>query len=251
MATHKKKKSAAKKTAKKTATKKKPAVKAVARRSTNRLQVRPADAGLPPKTVSQAAVDALVKAWTTKDKHPSDYVKYREDRILKDASEMAAGREDLPLFSSRKTPVTAKHFDWLDLLIKNFQVLGDEDALRGSDKEMLGENGQVAVQAVVDARNALARRAQASGIPLSLFTINRGYGDAFALYAHAGRAARLGRQRVDQFRHQDEKILRAQFQVREDEAKMIQTSREALAELEQIFEADRIDAEAKSAATGG
>lgn len=58
-------------------------------------------------------------------------------------------------------------------------------------------------------------------------------------------------QRVERFRVQDEKILRAQFQVRDDEAKMIQTSREALAELEQIFEADRIDAEAKSAATEG
>lgn len=39
--------------------------------------------------------------------------------------------------------------------------------------------------------------------------------------------------------------------VRDDEAKMIQTSHEALAELEQIFEAGRIDAEAKSAAAEG
>ncbi len=48
------------------------------------------------------------------------------------------------------------------------------------------------------------------------------------------------RQRVEQFRTQDEKILRAQYLVREDEARMIQTSQEALAELQQIFEADQI-----------
>jgi glutathione-regulated potassium-efflux system protein KefB len=52
-------------------------------------------------------------------------------------------------------------------------------------------------------------------------------------------------QRVERFRNHDEKILRAQFQVRDDEAKMIQTSHEALAELEQIFAADSIDDEAK------
>ena len=86
-----------------------------------------------------------------------------------------------------------------DLLIANLQALGDEDAVRSSDKEVLGEQGQVAMQAVVDARNALARRGQASGVPLSLFTIERGYGDAFALHAHGARAARLARARIESF----------------------------------------------------
>jgi len=45
-------------------------------------------------------------------------------------------------------------------------------------------------------------------------------------------------QRVDRFRVHDEAILKAQFQVRDDEEKMIQSTREAFMELQSIFEAD-------------
>lgn len=44
--------------------------------------------------------------------------------------------------------------------------------------------------------------------------------------------------RVERFRVHDEAILKAQFQVRDDEEKMIQSTREAFSELQQIFEAD-------------
>ena len=36
-------------------------------------------------------------------------------------------------------------------------------------------------------------------------------------------------------------MLRAQFQIRDDEAQLIQNSRDALAELQQIFEADELE----------
>ncbi len=48
-------------------------------------------------------------------------------------------------------------------------------------------------------------------------------------------------QRVEQFRVHDETILKAQFQMRNDEEKIIQSTREALAELQQIFEADVVN----------
>lgn len=47
--------------------------------------------------------------------------------------------------------------------------------------------------------------------------------------------------RVERFRQHDESILKAQFQMRNDEAQMIQSTREALVELQQIFEADEVD----------
>lgn len=50
--------------------------------------------------------------------------------------------------------------------------------------------------------------------------------------------AALAAGRVERFREHDEAMLRAQFQIRDDEARLIQSSQEAMAELAQIFEAD-------------
>ncbi|MBL0040435.1 MAG: cation:proton antiporter [Xanthomonadales bacterium] len=53
--------------------------------------------------------------------------------------------------------------------------------------------------------------------------------------------------RVERFRQHDESMLRAQFQIRDDEAKLIQNSHEALAELQQLFEADERESKAETA----
>jgi len=44
--------------------------------------------------------------------------------------------------------------------------------------------------------------------------------------------------RVERFRRQDAELLKAQYLVYDDEAKLVQTTKEALAELEKLFEAD-------------
>jgi glutathione-regulated potassium-efflux system protein KefB len=44
--------------------------------------------------------------------------------------------------------------------------------------------------------------------------------------------------RVDRFRQQDAELLRRQYLVYDDDARIVQTTREALADLEQLFEAD-------------
>lgn len=46
------------------------------------------------------------------------------------------------------------------------------------------------------------------------------------------------RQRVERFRQKDEELLRSQHLVYDDETKLVQTTREAAAELEQLFDAD-------------
>ena len=53
-----------------------------------------------------------------------------------------------------------------------------------------------------------------------------------------GMAPEVAKDRVARFRAHDEKLLAAQHAVYDDEAKLVQSSKEALAELEQIFEAD-------------
>lgn len=53
-----------------------------------------------------------------------------------------------------------------------------------------------------------------------------------------GMAPTVAHERVERFRQHDEKVLAAQHMVYDDETKLVQSSKEALAELEQIFEAD-------------
>ena len=54
-----------------------------------------------------------------------------------------------------------------------------------------------------------------------------------------GQPEALAASRAERFREHDEALLRAQYQVQDDEAALIQTSREAREELEQLFAADR------------
>lgn len=54
-----------------------------------------------------------------------------------------------------------------------------------------------------------------------------------------GAPAEVAAGRAERFREHDEKLLRAQYAVNDDEAALIQTSRDARRELEQLFAADR------------
>ena len=60
----------------------------------------------------------------------------------------------------------------------------------------------------------------------------------------------IARDHVQRFREHDEQLLRAQHLVYDDEAAVIQTSRDARADLMQLFEADVEEAEIKREGTG-
>ncbi|HEV2682668.1 MAG TPA: NAD-binding protein, partial [Rhodanobacter sp.] len=53
-----------------------------------------------------------------------------------------------------------------------------------------------------------------------------------------GLSAELAADRVERFRRHDEDLLRKQAQVYDDETKLIQSTRDALIDLQQLFEAD-------------
>jgi glutathione-regulated potassium-efflux system protein KefB len=53
-----------------------------------------------------------------------------------------------------------------------------------------------------------------------------------------GMAPEVAKERIERFRQHDEKVLAAQHMVYDDETKLVQSAKEALLELEQIFEAD-------------
>jgi glutathione-regulated potassium-efflux system ancillary protein KefC/glutathione-regulated potassium-efflux system protein KefB len=58
-----------------------------------------------------------------------------------------------------------------------------------------------------------------------------------------GETPAAAREAVRRFRQHDEDLLRAQYAVKEDEAKFLATSREAAQQLERLFEADRAKSE--------
>ncbi|MEW5850360.1 MAG: hypothetical protein AB2A00_16360 [Myxococcota bacterium] len=177
-----------------------PLVNTLGRRTSNRVALRRADAGRPPEgALDRAAVDAAVLAWMAlPGKQPSDYAQYPLDRLLADAREMAAGREDLPLFAELETPITARDFDWLDQLLAEMERLGDDQRVNEADREVLSEDAQIAIRDVMAARTALSNWAQAVGIPLSLFAVERGFTDPYALFNAAARGTRMFRLYLDQ-----------------------------------------------------
>jgi glutathione-regulated potassium-efflux system ancillary protein KefC/glutathione-regulated potassium-efflux system protein KefB len=58
-----------------------------------------------------------------------------------------------------------------------------------------------------------------------------------------GETPAAAREAARRFRQHDEATLAAQYEVKEDEAKFLATSREAAQQLEKLFEADRIKSE--------
>jgi len=177
----------------------------VVRRTTNRQGAVADEAGEPPDgPVTQAALEAEIAAWIAKPrKRASDYCAYKYSRVMKDAKEMRAGRADLPRFAAKRTPITGRNFDWLDLISTGLADVGDDEAETEGDQETIGENSIKAQDDVKDARTALAVRATACGIPLVHFTIKDSYGDPEALFNAAARAARQARRKLHRFNDED------------------------------------------------
>ncbi|MGC3980365.1 MAG: monovalent cation:proton antiporter-2 (CPA2) family protein [Steroidobacteraceae bacterium] len=61
-----------------------------------------------------------------------------------------------------------------------------------------------------------------------------------------GESARAARSTVRRFREHDEATLQKQFEVRDDDSKMLATVNESARQLEQLFEADAVDSSAKT-----
>jgi len=56
-----------------------------------------------------------------------------------------------------------------------------------------------------------------------------------------GRSPEAAAQQARRFREHDEKLLRAQYLVYDDDAAVVQTARDAVGDLEKLFEADASD----------
>ncbi|MEW5852277.1 MAG: hypothetical protein AB2A00_26035 [Myxococcota bacterium] len=158
----------------------------------------------PPGEINQAALEREIRRWVQKPrKRSSDYCSYPKSRLEADAREMQEGREDLDEFLEQETPITVRDFDWMDLLVGNLTTIDDDSINLSMDREVVGEDIEIAKRNVVDARAQLGLRAQASGIPLSGFSLAGTYDDPYALFSAAGRAARTARRRLDEFNGRD------------------------------------------------
>ncbi len=154
--------------------------------------------GTPPAgALNTAAVDAAVGLWVAiKNKRPTDYCNHSQVKIQADLDEMREGREDLKRFAACETPITVRHFDWFDLLGDAFDSLGDEAA--ETKGQSVNPRADKLMRRVVDARAAVARRAELSHVPTALFQVTR-YDSASELLVQASRAARQARRQLGSF----------------------------------------------------
>lgn len=114
-------------------------------------------------------------------------LQYSPSALLTDAREMLESQdEDLRAFAAEKMPVTKKHLELLAAFVAALEESGVGKRLLRGRTEVVSEDAQVAMAAVVSARNKLALRASANGIPLSHFDIRRSLGSPRSLY-NAGR----------------------------------------------------------------
>ena len=56
-----------------------------------------------------------------------------------------------------------------------------------------------------------------------------------------GMSAEVAHSRLERFRRHDDQVLRAQYLVYDDETALVQTTKEALHDLQQLFEADAVE----------
>lgn len=177
----------------------------LARREVNRATNTEGVIGAPPPgEINQAAVDAAVTGWILKPrKRSSDYCAYKLSRVLWDAREMRSGRRDVHIFAAKKTPITERDFDWLDMLFVNLEALADEETEESGDSDTITNDIRKAMDRVVDERGVLARRAKACGIPLLILSLKDSYSDPAAMHAAASRAARQARRKLHRFNDQD------------------------------------------------
>ena len=226
-------------------------------------------------TVLVIGADAIAKRWERKDQRPYDELPQHEAPRVVIAGFGRVGQIVGRVLRASRIPFTALEHsvEQVDLSRRfgNMIYYGDPgrpDTLRAARVDQADvfvlamddpvENVRIAklvrrtyphVRIVARARNrqhvyalwesdvkTVVRETYLSSLAIAKHTLD-------ALGIDAGVAER----RVDRFRSHDESMLRAQFQIRDDEAQLIQNSRDALAELQQIFEADEIEPKSETA----
>jgi hypothetical protein len=112
-------------------------------------------------------VERAVQVWLDRDGQLSrDYCPYNEEDLLKDARDVASGRRDLKDFREAATPITARDFDWLDLLVTHVvDCKGAEMAVQ-LQTIMLDRQVSRAAKEVLRLCRVLAVRAAACGVPI-------------------------------------------------------------------------------------
>jgi hypothetical protein len=207
MATKKKPAAARKKTApakkaapNKAALKKKSAPakkKPLAVRTTNRDSVTAfVDYTIAPGANLQSVMEACVNAVRKK----SERFAYAGGALLEDLDEMSEQKEaDLARFKQQRTPVTARHFELLEVFKSELASVGVVTRLARGSAEKVAEAVQVAMENVRLARGKLARRAVACDIPLADLDLSRAYGSPRALYNAATEVALTVELRLKEF----------------------------------------------------
>lgn len=92
--------------------------------------IKRVEIGSPPEgPINAAAVDSAIERWVSiPNKRRWERYPNSSTALVLDAREMAQGREDLPRFERMRTPISARNFDWLELLLERHDALGNRIA---------------------------------------------------------------------------------------------------------------------------
>ena len=118
----------------------------------------------PDHTLDAAAVSRAVHSWMAQPgKRASDYCCFPTTLLLQDAITLLSAQVMLPLFESAHTPISAREFTWLSLLVDRLQALGAETRDPVEHDEIPQRDVVEAANTVVATRGAVVRREMALG----------------------------------------------------------------------------------------
>jgi hypothetical protein len=165
-------------------------------RTTNRVAV---DYTLPPGPLSKV-LDAHLASFKRMGEALTNRVQYSIPSVKDDAVEMLSRiKEDLAAFKVEDTPVTLRHMEFLQLHVDELNRLGADDTLEDTSQEVVSEDLKRAQAGVVRARNRLAERAKACGVPVQLFDIRLALTSPGALHARIAVVLEASQGVLDQF----------------------------------------------------
>ena len=69
-------------------------------------------------SIGEDAIERLIAQWIRRPNLPADFARITRALLLAEAHALSETRDDLPAFAAARTPITARAFDYLDVLIR-------------------------------------------------------------------------------------------------------------------------------------
>jgi hypothetical protein len=156
--------------------------------------------GSPPAagTIGEDAIERLVMQWMRKPKSAADYAQLPRPALLKQARVLCGLREDLGTFSQARTPITARAFDYLDVLLRMTEAEDPPSAKRVAARRPTADS-RAAMKDAEAALRSVLNRAEACGRTLRLYELSLPPWNEAGLVVQLLHVVQAGRRRVEKW----------------------------------------------------